>query len=202
MAPARRRGNTGVVSHLTYHNRVFPPPGSHVLWLNHHTSRMAIIVKQFETRVADDRRGSDDSRNVWDLYPPFSSRQALTGGQVGSLFARSDVANEGSATTALETPGAWSAEDVEKGAARPLCVCPIPSGSFALPSHHIRLLSKHIDRVYDGPVRKRVFPKSSSANSTVPPCRSVAESFSLGVLPQKAWTVFPRVSFLFVWIEF
>ena len=63
-----------------------------------------------------------------------------------------------------------------------------PNGSFALPSHPIRLLSKHIDRVYDGPVRKRVFPKSSSANSTVPPCRSVAESFSLSVSLQNSLT--------------
>ena len=70
---------------LTYHNEFFLFWVSHVLGLNHHTSRMAIIVKQFETRVADDRRGSDDSRNVWGLYPHFSSRQVLRGGQVGSL---------------------------------------------------------------------------------------------------------------------
>jgi hypothetical protein len=71
---------------LTYHNEFFLLWVSHVLELNHHTSRMVIIVKQFETRVADDRRGSDNSRNVWDLYHHLSSRQVLRGGQVGSLF--------------------------------------------------------------------------------------------------------------------
>ena len=71
---------------LTYHNEFFLLWVSHVLGLNHHTSRMVIIVKWFETRVADDRRGSNNSRNVWELYPHFSSRQVLRGGQVGSLF--------------------------------------------------------------------------------------------------------------------
>ena len=71
---------------LTYHNEILPPGGLTRAELNHHTSRMVIIVKRFETRVADDRRGSDNSRNVWDLYHHLSSRQVLRGGQVGSLF--------------------------------------------------------------------------------------------------------------------
>ena len=71
---------------LMYHNEFLPPSGFTRAELNHHTSRMVIIVELFEIRVADDRRGSDNSRNVWDLYHHLSSRQVPRGGQVGSLF--------------------------------------------------------------------------------------------------------------------
>ena len=47
---------------------------------------MVIIVELFETGVADDRRGSDNSRNVWGLSHHLSFRRVPRGGQVGSLF--------------------------------------------------------------------------------------------------------------------